>query len=110
MSKYEQCEYRLHCGVCKASGKKCIYIEDEITYPQKINTPQYDEFFIRQEYIPPACIKCPNHPSNGGNGNCNCTLGTQQVVYATADYMNGYETSKTEMNVPFTYVSETQNK
>ena len=27
--------------------------------------------------IPPACRNCPNHPSNGGSGNCNCTLGTQ---------------------------------
>lgn len=25
--------------------------------------------------IPSACQKCPNHPSNGGSGNCSCTLG-----------------------------------
>lgn len=25
--------------------------------------------------IPSACQKCPNHPSNGGAGNCNCTIG-----------------------------------
>ena len=30
--------------------------------------------------IPPACRNCPNHPSNGGSGNCNCTLG-QQTFY-----------------------------
>ena len=31
--------------------------------------------------IPPACQNCPNHPSNGGNGNCNCTLGQQTFYY-----------------------------
>ncbi len=30
--------------------------------------------------IPPACRNCPNHPSNGGRGNCTCTLG-QQTFY-----------------------------
>ena len=27
--------------------------------------------------LPPACQNCPNHPSNGGSCNCNCTLGQQ---------------------------------
>lgn len=30
--------------------------------------------------IPSACRNCPNHSSNGGNGNCSCTLG-QQTFY-----------------------------
>lgn len=30
--------------------------------------------------IPSACQNCPNHPSNGGSGNCTCTLG-QQTFY-----------------------------
>lgn len=30
--------------------------------------------------IPPACKNCPNHPSNGGSGNCNCTLGDCPVI------------------------------
>lgn len=25
--------------------------------------------------IPNACKSCPNHPSNGGDGICNCILG-----------------------------------
>ena len=29
--------------------------------------------------IPEACKSCSNHPSNGGSGICNCTLGTPQV-------------------------------
>ena len=33
--------------------------------------------------IPDACKTCPNHPSNGGNGICNCTLGSQPITYGT---------------------------
>ena len=29
--------------------------------------------------IPDACKSCSNHPSNGGSGICNCTLGTPEV-------------------------------
>ena len=31
-------------------------------------------------YIPEACRSCTNHPSNGGTGNCNCTLGSPKVT------------------------------
>ena len=31
-------------------------------------------------YIPDACKFCSNHPSNGGSGICNCTLGSP-VIY-----------------------------
>ena len=35
---------------------------------------------VKQFYgIPSACASCPNHPSNGGSGICNCTLGLQTV-------------------------------
>lgn len=30
-------------------------------------------------YIPMACRDCPNHPTNGGSGICNCTMGTETV-------------------------------
>lgn len=30
--------------------------------------------------IPVACRHCSCHPSNGGNGICNCTLGMTQVT------------------------------
>lgn len=30
--------------------------------------------------IPDACRNCPNHPSNGGTGICNCTLGLPKVT------------------------------
>lgn len=31
-------------------------------------------------FMSDACKNCPNHPSNGGTGICNCILGTQ-IVY-----------------------------
>ena len=30
--------------------------------------------------IPPACRNCPNHPFNGGSGNCNCVLGDWSII------------------------------
>ena len=30
-------------------------------------------------HVPDACKSCSNHPSNGGSGICNCTLGTPPV-------------------------------
>ena len=29
---------------------------------------------------PSPCITCPNYPSNGGSGNCNCILGNHTVI------------------------------
>lgn len=30
--------------------------------------------------IPPSCKNCPQHPVNGGPGNCNCILGSYQIT------------------------------
>ena len=30
--------------------------------------------------VPDPCKNCPNHPVNGGNGMCNCTLGSPKVT------------------------------
>ena len=35
---------------------------------------------IETLHIPEACRSCSNHPSNGGSGICNCTLGMLQVT------------------------------
>ena len=32
------------------------------------------------QYVPLACRSCPNHPSNGGSGNCNCSL-PDEIIY-----------------------------
>lgn len=46
------------------------------------------------EYIPEACKTCPNHPSNGGSGNCNCMMGTPKIYCNNgAVYVSGYSTS-----------------
>ena len=31
-------------------------------------------------YVPPYCRGCRNHPSNGGSGICCCSLGGYQVT------------------------------
>ena len=33
---------------------------------------------------PDPCKNCPNHPSNGGSGFCNCTLGQPKITCSTA--------------------------
>lgn len=35
---------------------------------------------IPKTYVPQACKDCPNHPSNGGSGNCNCSL-PDEIIY-----------------------------
>ena len=35
--------------------------------------------------IPDACRNCPNHPSNGGTGICNCTLGSPSITCNSID-------------------------
>ena len=34
-------------------------------------------------YVPESCKYCPNHPSNGGSGICNCTLGQAPITCTT---------------------------
>lgn len=34
--------------------------------------------------IPDPCKTCSNHPSNGGSGMCNCTLGGSKITCSTA--------------------------
>ena len=34
----------------------------------------------REPGIPPACINCSNHPSNGGSGICHCILGSPKII------------------------------
>ncbi len=49
--------------------KLCIEPVETINayYSNKIDTPE-------------ACKYCPNHPSNGGSGICNCTLGLPKIT------------------------------
>lgn len=79
MSNYEQCEHRLHCGTCVKTGKLCPHL------PQVIKEDEYDSYdvsplpkvdWVKDQVfnIPDCCVNCPNHPTNGGSGVCNCVL------------------------------------
>lgn len=46
---------------------------------QAILQPEPQPQVVWTNYIPEACKSCSNHPSNGGSGICNCTLGTPEV-------------------------------
>ena len=80
MKKYEQCEHRLECGTCVKTGKICPHLPSEIrqieTAPCVEPLPNLDwvSTSISNDSIPDCCKPCPNHPSNGGSGICNCVL------------------------------------
>ena len=78
MKKYEQCEHRLECGTCVKTGKICPHLPSEIrqieTAPCVEPLPNLDWVSTSNNSIPDCCKPCPNHPSNGGSGICNCVL------------------------------------
>ena len=47
-------------------------------YPYFSYYPTY-YFDTSTSAIPPSCRCCPNHPSNGGTGICNCILGIPTI-------------------------------
>ena len=76
MSKYDQCEHRLHCGTCVKTGKLCPHINSTPVHnPYDVEPlPRIDWTEDLIGNIPQCCLTCPNHPSNGGSGICNCVL------------------------------------
>lgn len=42
-----------------------------------------EDKIVDTTFIPDACRHCPNHPSNGGAGYCNCTLGDYKITANT---------------------------
>ena len=135
MKKYEQCEHRLECGTCVKTGKICPHLPAEIRQieiaPCVDPLPNLDwvSTSISNDSIPDCCKPCPNHPSNGGSGICNCVLpymslsstggsinkgdGGTYTVDSSQKY-NGndtvtipYKDSQTEYdsNIPHTYTS-----
>ena len=74
----------------KQLHEKIDKLTDEVTVLKKqlaekqdklptISVPAYTDV-TTYTYIPSACRACPNHPSNGGSGVCNCTLGMMKVT------------------------------
>ncbi len=47
----------------------------EVTYTTIESTSNY------KTNIPKTCLRCPNHPVNGGTGICHCVIGSQMVTY-----------------------------
>ena len=70
------------CGWCSSQEQndkeEVIRIPwDENMNDRNVHTHEYTpirDFMIRDYNVPEACRTCLNHPSNGGSGNCNCTL------------------------------------
>lgn len=61
-------------------GERGDYIKIPFTPP--VDDPVIDPCTPSRTYttaIPTPCIGCSNHPSNGGNGICNCILGLQTI-------------------------------
>ena len=50
---------------------------DSIIETNQIDLSTFD--FEYKDLVPPSCRNCSNHPSNGGSGICNCTLGQMQI-------------------------------
>jgi hypothetical protein len=73
---------------------------DFVPYGWPDNALMNKEFLL--QHIPDSCKSCPNHPSNGGSGICNCTLG-QLPVTCTSGYIN---TNPTE-DLPLVTVTTT---
>ena len=81
-----------HCGIIDNGyrGEIFICLCNDNDYPVKF-TNQIDKIYITTDFYfdenykqvslfditPSPCRNCSNHPSNGGSGNCNCTLGDQ---------------------------------
>ena len=58
--------------------KECI--TEKKLKPNKTLDFYFDENYKQVslfDITPSPCRNCSNHPSNGGSGNCNCTLGDQ---------------------------------
>lgn len=65
-----------NCTRCQGNYKT-NFTEYNIQWPYQPTTTFETQIFTN---ITPACKNCPNHPSNGGSGNCNCTLGDWPVI------------------------------
>ena len=125
MKKYEQCEHRLECGTCIKTGKICPHLFAEIRQveiaPCVDPLPDVDwaGTTIINDSTPECCKSCPNHPSNGGSGICNCVLpymylsstGRTYTVDSSQTYSGNttvtipYKDSQTKYdpNIPHTY-------
>lgn len=124
MKKYDQCEHRLECGTCVKTGKICPHLPAKISQIEFAPSDIDWISTISNDSTPECCKHCPNHPSNGGSGICNCvlpymSLSSTGITYAvdSSQADNGNTTvaiphkdSQTTYNpnIPHTYTDVTE--
>lgn len=65
--------------VFKEAGNELVeYVRREFKLPSTITTDKTYPTTLTD--TPDPCRNCSNHPSNGGSGICNCTLGTPPIT------------------------------
>lgn len=84
MSKYDQCEFRLHCGTCVKTGKICPHVDTYVNNRESNRLPSLPQSTELWDWVPQACRTCSNHPMNGGSGLCCCSLAYPDVGTITA--------------------------
>lgn len=63
--------------VFTAAGSELVNVIKKELFPELPTTVTTDKIYpTTLSGTPDPCRNCPNHPSNGGSGICNCTLGT----------------------------------
>jgi len=57
-------------------------LADAIIKKVNLNQPIYVNESKTKSWsnIPPGCVHCSNHPSNGGSGICYCVIGIQTIT------------------------------
>lgn len=80
-----ECPYKTRYEYCIAEVKRMMKDALELLKAQKVaKDTAYNPWknFIQAvaEETPDPCKNCSNHPSNGGSGICNCTLGLPKVT------------------------------
>lgn len=64
-----------------AAGDELVNVIKKELFPKLPTTITTDKVpCVTFSHIPEPCRNCSNHPSNGGSGNCNCTLGTPPIT------------------------------
>ena len=74
--------FRWYYDLCKKFGIEVDGREVHDCFEEKTNERRQSSMEKFNHEVPTLstpCRYCANHPSNGGNGICHCTLGTLEV-------------------------------
>lgn len=72
----------LNYEIDKITGIDYTIVSDDETLTEYKENEIYleEDKIIDTTFIPEPCRGCSNHPSNGGSGICNCTLGQFKIT------------------------------